>query len=199
VNVGKDVVIDTSGAGRLYGYGPAVPLVKDYDGRLPIGRDFRLMTFWPLVRSAAPKENPGDAVPLPLAQTSPDSFAEPYAGGARRLRFNPSTDRKGPIVVATAVTRAAKDGREARLVVFGSSNVATNNSLSSRLGNGDFFLNCVNWLAEEETMIALRPRSPQDRRIQMTEEQARGLFWLVAVAMPLAALAAGVVVYWRRR
>jgi len=198
VRVGGDIVMDTSGAGRLYGAGPAMPLIKDYDGQQPITRNFRLMTFWPLTRSAAPKENSGDAVPWPLAQTSPDSFAEPYSGGERHLRFDAARDRKGPIVVATAVTRAAKEGREARLVVLGSSNLVTNHFFT-REGNGDFFLNCVNWLAEQEGMIAIRPRSPQDRRIQMTEAQARGLFWLVVVVMPLAALAAGVVVHLRRR
>src|SRR5205823_6799919 len=128
VKVGDDVVMDTSGAGRLYGAGPAMPLVTTYDGQHAITRNFRLMTFWPLVRSAAPKENPGDATPWPLAQTGPDSFAAPYSGGNRPSRFDPSKDRKGPIVIATAVTRAAKEGREARLVVLGSSNFATNNS-----------------------------------------------------------------------
>jgi len=198
VKVGDDIVMDTSGAGRLYDAGPAMPLVKDYDGRQPITRSFRLMTFWPLVRSAAPKENAGDASPLPLAQTGRDSFAEPYSGPPRRQRFDPSRDRKGPIVVASAVTRAARECREARLVVLGSSNLATN-SFFPREGNGDFLMNCINWLAQEEELIAIRPRSPQDHRIQMTEEQARGLFWLVVVALPRAALAAGIAVHWRRR
>ena len=76
--------MDVSGAGRPYGFGPAMPLVNTYDGRLPIGKDFHLNTFFPLTRSLTPKDNTGDAQVLPLAQTSEDSFAEPYHGGPRR-------------------------------------------------------------------------------------------------------------------
>jgi ABC-type uncharacterized transport system involved in gliding motility auxiliary subunit len=198
VQVGHDLVIDTSGAGRFYSYGPAVPLVKDYDGRHPITRSFRLTTFFPLARSLRPKENPGDAEVWPLAQTSPESFAEPYSGSHPRVRFDPARDHKGPDLLAVAVTRPAKSGREARLVVVGDSDFISN-AFFDQAGNGDFFLAAMNWLAEEEELIALRPRPRQDRRVQLTDQQARGIFWLVVVALPLAALSAGVVVQYRRR
>jgi hypothetical protein len=35
--------------------------------------------------------------------------------------------------------------------------------------------------------------------VQLTEQQGRGIFWLVVAAMPLAALGLGLVVHWRRR
>jgi ABC-type uncharacterized transport system involved in gliding motility auxiliary subunit len=199
VTVGRDIVIDASGGGRLYGTGPALPVVKDYDGRHPITRNFRLTTLFPLARSLTPKENPGDAQVWPLAQTSPESFAEPYDGGRHRLRFDPAHDRKGPLLLAVAVTRAAKEGKEARLVVTGSSNFITNAFFDKTAGNGDFFLNCVNWVAQEDALIALRPHPRQDRRVELTEGQGRGIFWLVVIGMPLAALVAGIVVQLRRR
>lgn len=198
VQVGHDLVIDTSGAGRFYGAGPAVPLVKDFDGRHPITRGFRLTTFFPLARSLRPKESPGDAEVWPLAQTSPESFSEPYGGSHPRVRFDPAHDHKGPDLLAVAVTRPAKSGREARLVVVGDSDFISN-AFFDQAGNGDFFLAAMNWLAEEEELIALRPRPRQDRRVQLTDQQARGIFWLVVVALPLAALLAGVVVQYRRR
>src|SRR5262249_23362666 len=198
VQVGHDLVIDTSGAGRFYGAGPAVPLVKDYDGRHPITRNFRLATFFPLARSLRPKESSGDAEVWPLAQTSPNSFVEPYSGSHPHVRFDPAHDRKGPDLLAVAVTRPAKNGKEARLVVVGDSDFISN-AVFDQAGNGDFFLAWVNWLAEEEELIAIRPRPRQDRRVQLTDQQARGIFWLVVVALPLAALTAGIVVHWRRR
>jgi ABC-type uncharacterized transport system involved in gliding motility auxiliary subunit len=198
LRVGRDFVVDASGGGRMYGAGPAIPLVKDYDGQHPITRNFRLNTLFPLARSLAPKENPGDAAVWPLAQTGPESFAEPYTGGPRHGRFDPAHDRKGPILLAEAVTRAAKEGREARLVVIGSSNFITN-SFFDKAGNGDFFLNCINWLAQEEDLIAIRPRPQEDRRVELTEQQGRGIFWLSVLGMPIAALVLGLVAYWRRR
>jgi ABC-type uncharacterized transport system involved in gliding motility auxiliary subunit len=198
VRVGDDVIMDVSGAGQSYGFGPAMPLVNTYDGRLPIGKDFHLNTFFPLARSLMPKDNTGDAQVLPLAQTGPDSFAEPYHGGARRVAFDPQRDRKGPILVAVAVTREAKSGKQARIVVTGSSRFVSNRFLGEG-GNTDYFLRCMNWLAEEEELIAIQPRSAQDRRVALTEQQARGIFWLIVVAMPLAAMALGIAVHWRRR
>jgi ABC-type uncharacterized transport system involved in gliding motility auxiliary subunit len=198
VKVGADVIMDMSGAGQPYGFGPAMPLVNTYDGRLPIGNEFHLNTFFPLTRSLTPKDDTGDALVLPLAQTGADSFAEPYHGGPPRRAFDPKRDRKGPILVAVAVTRQAKGGKEARMVVIGSSRLVCNRFVDEG-GNSDYFLRCMNWLAEEEELIAIQPRPAQDRRVQLTEQQARGIFWLIVVAMPLSALALGIGVHWRRR
>lgn len=198
VRVGRDLVVDASGAGRAYGAGPAMPLVKDYSPQHPITRDFRLMTFFPLARSVSPKEGPEGAAAMPIAQTGPQSFAEPYAGTNKRGRFDPAHDKRGPISLALAVSRPAGIGKEARLVVAGSSNFVSN-SFFDKAGNGDLFLNAVNWLAEEEALIAIRPRPRQDHRVQLTEQQAREIFWLTVVGLPVAPLIAGIFVYWRRR
>jgi len=198
VQVRHDVIMDLSGPGQPYGTGPAIPLVRTYDGRLPIGRDFHLNTFFPIARSVWPKDNPGDAEVLPLAQTSEDSFAQPYSGGPRRRHFDPKLDRKGPIVLAVAVSRSAKQGRQARLVVVGDSDFVSNRFFNEG-GNGDFFLRCVNWLDEEEDLIAIQPRPRQDHRVQLSEQEARGIFWLVVIALPLSALGLGFGVQWRRR
>jgi ABC-type uncharacterized transport system involved in gliding motility auxiliary subunit len=96
------------------------------------------------------------------------------------------------------VTREAKGGKQARLVVFGTSRLVHNRFLDEG-GNGDFFVRSINWLAEEEELIAIQPRPLQDRRVALTEQQARGIFWLIVVALPLAALALGVSAHWRRR
>ena len=63
VNQGKNVVVDASGVGRLFGTGPAVPLVVDY-GDSPITKNLKGgMTFFPLARtvSIADKNKGGHA------------------------------------------------------------------------------------------------------------------------------------------
>ena len=102
------------------------------------------------------------------------------------------------VTLAVAVSRAAANGKEARLAAIGSSNFISN-SFFDKAGNGDLFLNTVNWLAEDEPLIAIRPKPRLDHRVQLTEQQARGVFWLTVVGMPAAALALGLFVYWRRR
>jgi len=189
-------VLDPSAAGRMYGVRPEMPLVTEYDARQVITRDFRLPTIFPLVRPVVPMEQPGDASVLPLAQTASTSIAVPR--GPSGTAATPARARRGPFVIAVTSTRQTRDGREARVVAIGSSNFVSN-AFFDKAGNGDFFLNCINWLAEQESLISIRPRSLQDHRVSLTDEQARWLrLWFVFV-MPAAAIATGAFVLWRRR
>jgi ABC-type uncharacterized transport system involved in gliding motility auxiliary subunit len=61
------------------------------------------------------------------------------------------------------------------------------------------FLNTVNWLAQQENLIAVRPRDPQDRRITVSATQDRMIFWFAVLLMPGLILLAGVHAWWRRR
>jgi len=81
--------------------------------------------------------------------------------------------------------------------VFGDSDFSTNRWIR-QLGNGDLFLNSVNWLAQQEDLIAIRPRDPEDRRIEMT----LGAQWAVLIfflSIPLLLFGNAVRVYWKRR
>ena len=72
----------------------------------------------------------------------------------------------------------------------------------SRLpGNGEFFVNSILWLAHEDSMLAIGPHALQVARIgEMTP--ATLAFWRVGVltaALPLATIAAGLMVWSKRR
>ena len=66
-------------------------------------------------------------------------------------------------------------------------------------GNRDLFLNIVNWLAQQENLISVRPRDPQDRRITLSAGQDRFIFWLTVLIIPGLILLGGVQTWWRRR
>ena len=87
---------------------------------------------------------------------------------------------------------------ETRLVVIGDSDFATNGVVGIQ-GNRDMFLNTVNWLAQQEILISIRAREPEDRRLTLTADQQRRLFWLSLVLIPGFVLSAGVYTWWRRR
>jgi len=95
---------------------------------------------------------------------------------------------------------AAEERREskARVVVFGSSAVASNVYLGA-FGNRDLIMNAVSWLADEDDLIAIRPKDPKSSPLFLTSAQAN-LFWVVPVVlMPLGIVVAGVGVFVRRR
>ncbi len=195
VEAGDDVVLDVSGVGQIFGMGPSVPLVSAYEPH-PITEKFRVMTFFPYARSVTPiEELPSGLLVQPLFKTSENSWGESDLS-SRQARFDEGKDRMGPITLGVAVSRE-KDGKKTRIVVVGDSDFGNNTYFGSQ-GNRDLFMNMVSWLAEEEDLISIRPRDPEDRRISMTAQQANWMMYVTVILMPLAALAAGVAMYIKR-
>ncbi len=197
VAVGDDTVIDVSGVGRLFGTGPAVPLVTDY-GDHPITKGFaNTMTFFPLARSVKRADDaPTDVQITELLKTSPESWAETELVG-NKVKFDEGKDTKGPISLGVVVTKKVEK-KQARLVVIGDSDFASNQYIGLQR-NGDLFLNAINWLAEDEDLISVRPKSPKNRRVTLTASQQEWLFWFSFVLLPGFVIIAGIYVWWRRR
>jgi ABC-type uncharacterized transport system involved in gliding motility auxiliary subunit len=220
LELANDVVIEANALGRLFGGDYHMPAVTAYE-RHEITRDFGgIMTIFPLVRSVrVVQELPEGVSAQALASTSPQSWAETDLKALQEGRavFDEGSDRKGPISIAAVATVTPKqptDGaptpkpteekpgnttRAARLVVFGDAEFASNNFFTLQ-GNGDFFLNTVSWLAEEEDLIAIRPREGgKSGPVILTTAQQPLLFWLPVVVLPLAVFVSGAVVFTRRR
>lgn len=87
---------------------------------------------------------------------------------------------------------------EARLAVFGDSDFASNSAVGIQ-GNRDLALNTINWLAQQENLIAIRPREPEDRRITLTADQQARVYWLSLLLLPGFIAGAGIYTWWGRR
>lgn len=211
VDVGNNIVLDASGLGRAIGAGPEVPLAMSYPPH-PITDNFRVMTAFPLSRSITPVEGGADGkTAQTIVETSPRSWAETDVTelfATSKPELDPVKDKAGPISIAAAVTAAAPNApaptepdapkAEARLVVVGDSDFGSNSAQGIQ-GNKDLFLNMANWLAQQENLIAIRPRDPEDSRLSLTEDQSRRIFWLALVLIPLALIGVGARVWWKRR
>lgn len=222
VSVGDDVVIDFNVLNQLFGGDPLVPIAGKY-GRHAITRNFTTATFFPEARSVEPTETPGYTATA-LVQTSAESFTETdfdeLATGKVTLN---GADRRGPITVAVVVewqgdaaasqptdpppasqpadppteeaTAPAPTG--GRLAVFGDADFLTDQHFEA-MGNSDLFLNTINWLAQEEDLIAIRPRTTDTQYVTLTGAQSRTAFILPVVILPGLVLAAGAGVWIRR-
>jgi ABC-type uncharacterized transport system involved in gliding motility auxiliary subunit len=84
------------------------------------------------------------------------------------------------------------------MAVFGDSDFAANYALGIQ-GNRDLFMNTVNWLAQQEGLIAIRPREADDRRITLTAQRTTGIFWLSLFVVPAIVFGTGIYTWWRRR
>lgn len=87
---------------------------------------------------------------------------------------------------------------EGRIAVFGDSDFASN-TYYNLSGNGNLFLNTVNWLAEEADLIAIQPQTASPRTIHLTPSQGRLIFFVSLIILPLAILITGISVWLRRR
>ncbi|MEP7271199.1 MAG: Gldg family protein [Acidobacteriota bacterium] len=198
VDVGNNTVIDVSAAGQMFGGGPYAPLVLTY-GQHPITKDFvRTMTIFPFARSVKVGEASGSGVSgATLLTTSEASWGESEMKAGGTPQYDEGKDLKGPVTLGVAVSKSVV-GKEARLVVIGDSDFAANRAIGFQR-NGDLFLNSVNWLAQDEDLISIRPKSQTNRRVDLSASQQNLLFWLFVLVMPLAVLGTGAYVWWKRR
>ncbi len=87
---------------------------------------------------------------------------------------------------------------ESRVVAIGDSDFAANYALGIQ-GNRDMFMNAVNWIAQQENLIAIRAREPEDRRITLTADQHRLILLVSLLIVPGLIGATGVYTWLRRR
>jgi ABC-type uncharacterized transport system involved in gliding motility auxiliary subunit len=210
IETAKDVVIDASGMGQMFGAGPLTPLAVHYPYH-EITKNFRLATVFNEARSVeAGKANvPGVSVGN-LVETSEKSWAESDLTLKEPIEFNQGKDRLGPISLGAVATIRAPEAKpdegkadqpkvEGRVVALGDCDFASNALLTFQ-GNQDFFLNAVAWLAEDPDLISIRPKEPDDQRITgLSRGQEFLSFFLAIIFLPGAFLVLGVVQWWRRR
>jgi gliding motility-associatede transport system auxiliary component len=214
VTVDDDVVIELNPIGQVFGVGPLVPVVGQYDPH-PITKDMGgVMTLFPLTRSVEPaKALPKGVQASPLAQTSRQSWGETDKNVFQTGKATPDpTEKTGPLPVAVVATvdaeppaktegaaaDAPKKAAKARIVVVGTADFASNQFLGAQ-GNRDFFLNVVSWLAEEEDLISIRAKDPKQNPVVLTSAQSSLVLALPLLALPGAVLICGIVVIVQRR
>jgi ABC-type uncharacterized transport system involved in gliding motility auxiliary subunit len=215
VTVRDDIVVDK--VSRLFGGDYLMPLVPadGYDEFHPITKTFRFQTFFPIASSIEIAASlPEGVTATKLAQTSPLAWAQPNEGELRtgHLTLKEGTGVKGPITLGVAVTRkidkapkpeAAAEGDkksapETRLVAFGDSDFLANGYFNAS-GNSDLALSMIAWLAEQEELVSIRPKTSLPRIVILTVQQARFYFWSIVAFAPITVAVVGIVIWWRRK
>jgi ABC-type uncharacterized transport system involved in gliding motility auxiliary subunit len=180
-----------------------MPLATEYENHKITDR-FKSMTFFPLTRSIQPdKAIPNGIAVETLFKSNPNSWGETNLS-SQEANYDPQTDLKGPLSLAVAATKEVQPSsnkgpvKKARMVVAGTSHFPIDNYFQSQ-GNGNLFLNMVSWLAQDEELISIRPKSMDDRRILLSQSQLSMLRLLTIFILPGIALITGVIIVWNRR
>lgn len=195
------------------GFGVAAPtnrIVVDPDRRLAGGEGVTIMVadLMPSFLVSGTLEAPpvlSYARPLEMIGSSSAStmaFLKTSPAGYNVSTADAWTDAEkrsvGAQVVGIAIVPVAD--RHGRIIVIGDSDFASN-GIIDYLGNKDLFLNSINWLARDESLLSTRMQSKEMGREQffVTEAQGAWAFWLAAVLQPAMFFAIGMVVFLRRR
>ncbi len=194
VTANKDLALDVSGIGQIFGLSEAVPLVATYESHAIVNQLKDVATAYPLSRTLDIKNGDKTTVEK-LFSTSENSYAtSDLASG--QVRIDPKKDKKGPLLLAAAGTyNGASQGR---FVVVGSSQWLGNNFIRFN-GNRDMYLNMINWLTADEDLISIRPKAAEDRPLNLSAQKLNMVFWLSVVIFPLAVVGFGMATWWKRR
>jgi ABC-type uncharacterized transport system involved in gliding motility auxiliary subunit len=113
------------------------------------------------------------------------------------VAFDKNRDFPGPVNIATALERTVGD-RQQRVVVAGNAGFLSNTFIGNG-GNLDLGINMINWLAGDDRLITLQPRPAPDSNLDLQPRALYLIAFTFVLALPLAFIATGIVMWWRRR
>lgn len=201
-----DIIIDQQS--QVYGSNYFTPVVYAYHKKHPLTQDFSLACYFPMANSVYIDEDQKQGR-YQLALTGPNSWTEIDKNQLEsgQAEYNEEREKRGPLPIMSVTTVPAgeevdsegtKREKYGKMILVGDSDFANNTNINLA-GNGDLFLNAVNWLAEEADLIAVRAKAVNVSPVILTASQGRAIFWIPVIMVPSAVLMAGIGIYSRRR
>jgi ABC-type uncharacterized transport system involved in gliding motility auxiliary subunit len=212
VIIGKETIVDPNAS--ITG-DPRTPLLQrpSYLGD-PITENLDV-TFFP---QATPveileefQEDPRKVPPwiqyIPLAQSSNNSWG---TLDPERDKFSSAEDNPGPLLIGLAVqalgtveesrqsVESSESSEVTTFIVLGDSDFASNRFYSA-YSNSDLFLNSVNWLAKDYSLISIRPKPYAFRELVVLPYEFDIIRYSSWFILPLVVALLGLLTWWRRR
>ena len=183
ITYNNDIVID------LNSPQPTTAAAAYYDSFHPVTLSMNnLVAFFPYTRSVTMDGSTEGITLTPLVQTNERSWGETdfesLTQGGTEVSLD-ETEMQGPLTLAVAGENTETGGR---VVVFGTSNFAVD-QIFDAYGNGDMFVNSVDWSVEQEDLASITPRTPTERTFNIP-----GQFQWIAILLGSVIIIPGLVV-----
>ncbi|MCX6022618.1 MAG: Gldg family protein [Chloroflexi bacterium] len=191
----KGVMLDPTGA--LFGDARTLVVSKPESSTMTEGL---AQTVYPVAAGIVDAgTRPTGVTVQPLMQSSPQSWLETNLGGAQP-KFDDGADVKGPVQLAVSV-QGVEGSADARLVIIASPDLAANGVLQSLpgIGNMDFLVNAVNWLALAEDSLGIRPKDDVTPSVVLTPAQGNLILLSSMGLFPALIVMLGLLTWWGRR
>jgi ABC-type uncharacterized transport system involved in gliding motility auxiliary subunit len=140
---------------------PLNAVSASYSQSHPITQNQSYYVIMPQARSLSITSTPKDVTATPLILTSNQSWGEVNFTSAEnsQISYDEGVDMLGPLNMAIAADNSVTKGR---IVVFGNSIFATDQGFDA-YGNGNIFVNSIDWTAEQEDLLNITPREAIER------------------------------------
>jgi ABC-type uncharacterized transport system involved in gliding motility auxiliary subunit len=161
----------------------------------PVTRNFNLISVFPSARAIGSEENQAWQR-TPLIEAAPRGWISTRKQQEKQT-FDKNRDVPGPVTIAIALQRDIND-RDQRIIVVGSGSFLAN-AFSGNAGNMDLGINMVNWLANEDKLIAIQPHAVKDSAITLSKTKLALISGCFLLALPALLLLTAGALWWRRR
>lgn len=193
ITLNNDIVIDL-----VNSQNPFQAMSSQYSEAHPITQNLtqNYIVILPQARSLdfnAEKEN---VTQTAIILTTDQSWGESELVAGETPVFDPEADRPGPLNLAIAGENIETKGR---VVVFGNSVYATDVAFDA-YGNGNIFINSVDWAAEQEDLLNITPRQSTPRTLGQIKNWQLIVMLITAIfVLPGLVIFAGISSWLARR
>lgn len=194
MTLGDNIIVDNSSQNAFLA-------IADSYGNHSITEKLQgMVSFYWTARTVQITGELADVEILELIKTSTNSWAETDLESLKnqdaQVTADPEVDLIGPVTLAAVAENSTK---KQRLVVFGDSDFA-NNQFYTQYGNGDLFINTIDWASYQETLINLTPKETVNRIMLSPSKYTLGFILLGSVfVLPGSVIITGIVVWFQRR
>lgn len=169
-------------------------------------RNSNRYVFLPLGQGIETLDSVRDGVEITsLLKTSSSAFAKLDAINMTTIEKEKG-DIDGPFDLAVMIKETAggsetEETTEETKIVFVGSGYLLEEEMNSTVsgGNYEFVMNCLSSLADHETTVAIPVKSLETEYLTMTAAGANGLSILLVAVLPIAVVAVGGVIWYKRR
>lgn len=137
----------------------------------------------------------------PILTTTADAYGKTDLNAAS-MDYDASMDLQGPLNVGLVIREVDADANDAgtKIVLLGNSSFVTNASAYTMSGNVDLMMGSVKWMLGQSDTVSIIGKSLLGNSLRFTTANQMTFFTiLVIVIIPVLVLAAGLVVWLRRR
>lgn len=165
------------------------PLIEEnYHVLLPVAHGIRI------------DSNLRDSLSVTSLLTTSDSAYSKQSGYDMQTYDKEEGDTDGPFSLAVAISETLEDDTASNLVWVSSAYLLdsqTDAQVSG--GNQDFFLNCINWMCQQEGGISIHAKSMNYEYLTISSATAMSFTLLIVAVLPIACPAAGIWIWIRRK